>query len=132
MFQNQEKLLRYSLIANGIFSGISGIILILISHDIAEWFEVEFYYPQTGAALLLFSGAVLYSGFRSQIDYVQVWTIIWMDLLWVAASIILLLSPVSISAAGIWSVIIVAIFVSDFALFQYKGLKKATSSSPGP
>ena len=129
MFQDNEKLLRYTLIANSIFSAISGVVLILFDQFFVSFFAIEYDFSQTGISLALFSVLVLYTGLRSQINNVLVWIIITMDILWVAGSVILLLSPVNLSAGGSWSVIIVAIFVADFALFQYKGLKKVSLSA---
>ena len=128
MFQDNEKLLRYTLIANSIFSAVSGIVLFFFDQFFTSFFAIEYDFYQTGISLVLFSLLVLYTGLRSQINNILVWIIITMDILWVAGSIILLLSPVILSAGGNWSVIIVAVFVADFALFQYRGLRKATLS----
>lgn len=126
MNQPKEKLLRYTLIANGIFSALFGLALILFEGFIIKLFGIEYTFAQTGVSLLVFAAFVFFTALRKPISPRLVWTIIGMDVAWVIGSVIVILMPIYISTPGIWTIAIVALFVADFAFFQYKGLRKAT------
>lgn len=127
MNQADEKLLRYTIIANGIFSALSGLALILFEGLITDLFGIEYTFAMTGVSPLVFAAFVFFTVLRNQIKRKLVWAIIWMDVAWVVGSIIVVILPLSISTVGIWMIAIVALFVADFAFFQYKGLRKATT-----
>ena len=121
----RDKLLRHALRANGVFSGISGMVFILACQPIAS--SIGLAYPQVllviGVALVLFSWTLFRLVSQQEISKPVVWSIIGGDVAWVAGSaVILLLFPQLLNATGRFWVLGIAILVFTFAELQTWGL----------
>ena len=121
--QNQ-KMLRTALKGNAIFSILSGLTLILFNTFFQTLFATDLSLWILGLALLFFAGQVLYTALRKSLVKKEVVSIIVMDILWVIGSVVLLIAVPGIPTMGKWIVILVALFIADFAVFQYLGWKK--------
>ncbi len=122
--------LQRSLLFNAIFSGISGILLILFAPHIAKAFGVSDtrVFQFTGVALVIFTILIGY-----QIKWqnpLGVLFIISQDILWVVGSILLLLfQPFSITATGNGILTFVAAVVLWMAFNQAKAMARIDEHS---
>ena len=119
--------LKHVLTANGAFSLVSGMALILIPGVIAEWMGVLV--PRNlqfvGIGLVLFAGTVLHTAFKSPESKAKVRAIIVQDWAWVLGSIIVLAFQAwGLTNLGYWLIAGVAFIVADFAYFQMRLLKR--------
>ncbi len=122
--------LQKSLQFNALFSGISGILLVVLNKQVASLFDI----PKTslfwiiGAALIFFSITIIYEVKRQ--NQLGVLLIIIQDFLWVLGSMILLiLQPFEISKMGNGIIAIVAIVVLFIGINQAKALAR-TDTNP--
>ncbi len=116
--------LQLSLLANALFSSITGLLLILFPTGAATIFSTtnSTVFLIIGIALLLFAGTVFLEVKRQRPKAVRF--IIIQDMAWVAGSLgVVLLRPFSISASGYWIIGIIALIVLAFAVVQYLGMK---------
>lgn len=115
--------LQKYLTANGLFSFLSGLILIFLHKRAAQLFELENSNPFwiIGIGILFFAFTVFLEAKKQRPIYVLL--IIVEDLIWVAASILLLaLDPFNISVLGNLLIGAVAFIVLFFAIGQSKAL----------
>jgi hypothetical protein len=127
MKKNDIKLRRI-LAANGSFSALSGISMILFAGSICEMFGVSsiLVFRIIGAGLILFAGSVLINAFRKEIPVKQVKFIIVQDWLWVLGSAaILLLGAFDLTTLGYVCIAIVAVLIATFAVLQKIYLPKS-------
>ncbi len=120
-----SKLLRRSLIANGIFSALSGF-LIVISGSLLSILlgpDIPGNLSFLGWSLLLFAAALFRNGFRESIRQKEAFAAVLLDITWVIGSFTLVLSGV-FSSSGNWIVIIAASVVLLFVILQYSGLRR--------
>jgi hypothetical protein len=118
-----------SLITNAIFSSLSGFILILMHHSIANVFEIRNrnIFWIIGIALLYFATTIVYEIFKQRPKAI-LWIII-QDFVWVIGSLfILIFRPYEISKAGYITISAVAFIVLLMALNQSKALKQLKRS----
>lgn len=115
--------LQRTLQINAIFSGVSGIALVVFN----QWFAHLFgtgngtIFWVIGLGLLIFTGTIIYEIFKQRPTRVLV--IIAQDFLWVLGSIILLvLQPYEISNAGNYTIALVALIVLLMGVNQSKAL----------
>lgn len=119
--------LQKALLTNAVFSGTSGLILLLFQHSIARLFGVEntTIFEVTGLLLLFFAGTILYEARKQR--RLGVWWIITQDILWVIGSaILLILQPFAITATGNIVIAIIALIVLLLAVMQTIGLKESS------
>ena len=119
--------LKNVLIVNGVSSGATGIGLVAFAQLAANLFDVPqtSVFAGTGIFLLVFAAVVLFEAFRDSIRMRQVQIIIALDVLWVIASVLVVLLMLSkISAIGNLLIIAVALWVAMMAFLQVKGLKQ--------
>ncbi len=117
------KTLKLWLQRNAIFSALSGLSLVIANSQLQLFFGIEIGYllPVIGVNLLLFASFVWMVSYRyiHQLKLVQI--IIILDLIWVLASVfIILLEPFEISSASYWVITIVAIIVGFLGFQQYR------------
>ncbi len=118
---NLQKALQY----NAIFSGISGVLLILCHQWLAEIFALSnsTAFWVVGIALVFFAGTIVY-----EISKQRRWAVLWIitqDFLWVIGSLILLtINPFGISTTGNMMIGGVALIVLLMGLNQYKALNR--------
>jgi hypothetical protein len=125
----KEALVRRTLVGNALFSELTGLALLLLSAPIARFLGVAPSWPllAIGAGLLLFGVQVYQSSRPRPLDRRGVWTIIGLDVGWVAASALLLIAGwLPLTQGGAWTVLLVADAVATFAVLQYLGLRRAT------
>jgi uncharacterized membrane protein SirB2 len=121
-----ETLLRRTLRANGVLSGVSGLLFVVGSGSLtafvglpSPWILIAIGLSLLGYAALLFKAAS-----PSPIDRHRAILFTAMDTLWVAGSAILLITGwIPITPAGKWAVIIVADIVAVLAVLQFLGLR---------
>ena len=122
-----ETLLRRTLRANGVFSGVSGLLFVAGSGSLtafiglpSPWILIAIGLSLLGYAALLFQAAS-----RSPIDLRHAILFTAMDTLWVAGSAILPINGwIPFTPAGKWAVIIIAEIVAVLAVFQFIGLRR--------
>lgn len=119
--QGQEKF-KKAILANAIFSGISGLAFSLFSSQLAEWMGLS---PSwilliLGIGLIGFAGLLVSLTRKASITYQDAFSIIGSDISWVLGSVVLLIGfPNFLSASGNWFVAGVALVVSGFTYLQY-------------
>ncbi|WP_430967475.1 SRPBCC family protein [Spongiimicrobium sp. 2-473A-2-J] len=117
--------LQNTLLANAIFSGMSGIGLLLFHKEIADIFSVNSSttFWIVGIALIYFASTITYEIFKQR--PIPILFIIIQDILWVIGSIILLVSqPFGISITGNYIIAAIALIVFFMAIAQSKALSK--------
>ncbi|MDX1436158.1 MAG: hypothetical protein R3335_05065 [Anaerolineales bacterium] len=123
----RPNLLHRALLANGMFSTISGLALILFSGLIGNFIGIS---PSAilagvGAVLVLFGLVVLWVATRPAISRSLAAAVTILDLVWVAGSILLLITGVvPFTPEGKWAVAIAADIVAVFAVLQIIGLRR--------
>lgn len=119
------QLLKNALTANAIFSGISGISLIVFSKSFAKLFMVasNTVFWIVGIVLIYFAITIIVEIFKTR--SLAILFIIVQDILWVVGSMILVLTnPFSISITGNTIIAIIALIVMLFAILQGLGLSR--------
>ena len=117
--------MKHALIANGLFSAISGIALIVFRATLVALFGVgaPVLFACIGAALLVFAIMVLFEATRLRRRWM--WLIIAQDAVWVIASSVLLLAdPFGISGTGQLLIASVALIVLSLASWQLYALSR--------
>lgn len=121
--------LQKSLRLNAIFSGISGITLIVLNKQIANLFETtnKTVFWVIGITLLFFASTIIYE-IKKQRPIAVLWIII-QDSLWVIGSIALIVfNPFEISKAGNSTIAIIAFIVLFMGINQSKALAQVDSA----
>ena len=124
--QNPD-LLRRTLRANSLFSGVSGVAFIAAFRPIALFLGLDapFVLIVIGVGLLLYALALWFNAGRHLIDHSFVWAAIIADAAWVMGSLIIMLTDwLPLTPAGWWAVAIVADLVAIFAVVQFDGLRQ--------
>ena len=122
--------LQKSLSINAIFSGISGLGLILFHKSIAKLFNIDQsnIFWIIGIGLVFFALTILYE-IKKQRQLAVVWIIV-QDFIWViASSILLILKPFNISSSGNNAIAIVALIVFIMALNQSSALAQTKDTT---
>lgn len=120
--------LQKSLLLNGLFSGTSGLTLILLNNQIASLFETNnsIVFVVIGFALLFFASTIIYETIKQRPIGV-LWIVI-QDYLWVAGSIIILIiNPFQISTAGNLLITLIALIVLFMGIIQANALSELDS-----
>lgn len=115
--------LQKSLRLNALFSGFSGLFLILLNQEIANAFSISntHVFWIIGLALLFFASTIIFEIVKQRPLFVLL--IIMQDFLWVLASIILLiLDPFEISRVGNSTIAVVGFLVLLLSVNQSKAL----------
>jgi hypothetical protein len=117
--------LQRSLLADGLISGLSGLVMLLGAGALAALLGVpEALMRYAGVILLPFAATVLYWSRPENISPSRVWTVISLNLAWAAGSVLLLIAGwIEPTALGLAFVIFQAIVVAIFAELQYTGLR---------
>ena len=122
--------LQKSLRLNAIFSGISGLALIVLNEQLANLFEItnKPVFIALGVALLYFASTIIYE-INKQRPVAVLWIIV-QDFLWVAASVVLVaINPFEISKSGNSVIAIIAFMVFFMGINQSKALAQVDSSN---
>ena len=121
--------LRNALRANGIFSGISGLIIVLLHSQVLIWLGISgVNIMAIGIGLILFSTYLFWMASRAALPRTLIKGVIGGDWAWVLASAVLLAFKGNMfSTLGIFLLTDVALLVMVFAIWQQRGLKRVTA-----
>ncbi len=122
---NEADLLRTVLLANCVFSGLSGIILLFASNPLTELFGLHM--PTiligAGALLLLYAAALLVNARRVTVCQTEASLAVLINIGWVVGSVGLLFVG-SLSTVGKWTVTMAANIVLLFAVLQFYAIRR--------
>ena len=125
---DRSHFLRRVLQGNAVFSTASGLLFLFGGEAVARFLglpDAASIMMVMSVGLFLWAGLTLWVATQATPHRLQVFLIIEGDLLWVAASIILLLTGwLPLSTAGMWGVAFVADIVALFAILQYVGWRR--------
>ncbi len=120
--------IQKSLLINAVFSGISGLTLILFHNSTAKIFQLKnnSIFWIIGIVLLYFMTTIFYE-IKTQRKIAIQW-IIFQDFLWVIASLVILITnPFQISYTGNVIIGIIALIVLFMGLNQFLALKTSSN-----
>jgi hypothetical protein len=119
--------LRYALIGDAAASGATGLLLTLGAGALAGLLGLpEPWMREAGLILLPYAAAVAYLGTRATVSCRAVWAVIVVNAIWVADSLLLLVSGwVLPTVLGYAFVLAQALVVLVFAEAQYFGLRRS-------
>jgi hypothetical protein len=123
----RKTFLQRSILGNAAFSGISGLLMILVAGPISQFAGLSNPLLLTiiGIVLLLYMPFLLWLSNQSPVPNWMAWMVIELDVLWVVGSLILIFTDlVLLTTAGKWAVAITADIVTVFAILQYVGLRR--------
>ena len=121
------RLLKAALLANGVFSIITGLVAVLFADAIGDFMEVEpLVLRFIGVGVVVFGATVYWFSRHDPFERgFGVFTTI-ADLTWVAGSAILLIGyPDLVTSGGNVLIGVIALFVLVFAVLQVIGLRRA-------
>lgn len=128
-----EGLLRRALRANAIFSGASGVGLLVGAGPLSGFLGVgkPWVLFVVGLSLVAFAAGLLRNASRASIDRREAWTAAYLDVAWVVGSVLLLaFAPGLLSNAGKWTVAVVADVVGILAALQLYALWRMRARGP--
>jgi hypothetical protein len=129
LFQQKAKImlpLKTTLTINAVSSGATGILLIAFAKTIAALFGIAQIGPfiGTGVFLLVFATYVFVVATKNPADPRSVKLITALDLLWVLASAIAIVTGyTTLSGFGVFAIAAVAAWVAGMAFLQSKGIR---------
>lgn len=124
------KSLQTVLLVNAVSSGATGLLLITLTRTIAPLFGAVApgIFVEAGLFLLGFAGYVGYVAYRSPTSLNRVQVIIWLDRLWVIASLVVLALPgLGLTLLGKAIIGAVAAWVALMAYLQAANARKITA-----
>lgn len=123
---NTASFLRRILLADAAISGAFGILLALAAPFLSRVIAVSApFLRAVGISLIPFAALLVFLVLRRHIAPASVWSVIALNVAWVAASVLVLLTgTIQPNAAGYGFVILQAALVAVFAELQYVGLRK--------
>jgi hypothetical protein len=126
----QNTFLRYALLADALASGATGLMLIAGADLLTALLGLPVaLMREAGLLLVPYVALVAFVGTRESIPHAAVKAIVALNVLWVAASIGLLVSGwVAPSALGYAFVILQAVVVGVFAELQIVGVRRAPAT----
>jgi len=123
--RNEADLLRTALLANCIFSGLSGIILLFGSNRLSGFFGLHM--PTillgAGALLLVYAAALFLNARRVTVCQTEASIAVLVNVAWIVGSVGLLFVG-SLSTVGNWTVTIAANIVLLFTVFQFYAIRR--------
>jgi hypothetical protein len=128
-----QGLLRKALTGNAVFSLLSGLVIVFANRWLVSFLglsaSVGLGLGAIGVSLVVYAVVLWLSTRRPHIRISNAWLAVVMDILWVLGSCALVV-VVPFSAAGKWTVILVADLVSLFAILQWLGIRRFQKSAP--
>ena len=122
---NESDLLRRALLANCVFSGLSGIILLFGSNRLSGLFGLHMPTILIGAGVLLlvYAAALFLNARRVTVCQTEASLAVLVNVAWVVGSVGLLFVG-SLSTVGNWTVTIAANIVLLFAVLQFYAIRR--------
>lgn len=119
-----SRILSRTLAANAGFSAVTGVILVVGAAPLSRWLSIPTWLTiAVGIGLLPFALTVAKTARSPRREAVL--RVILADIAWVvAAAVVLVGFPRSMSTAGLWSLGLVTVAVADFAALQVIGLRR--------
>ena len=127
------KNLRNILILNAVSSGMTGIALVVFAGAITDLMGPisPMAVTETGVFLVIFAAFVMIEGLRASLKLNRITAIIVVDILWVMASIfIVILQLFNLTVLGYALIAGVAVWVAAMAYFQSHGKKSIQNGMP--
>lgn len=129
VFADSTRLLRRSLMVDGITSGVSGLVLLALPGPTAGVLGIG--PPRAlltvGALLLLFAAFVVRTARRPVVRRGDALVVVGVNVAWVAGSLVLVALG-GLTTEGQWIVGLVADVVLAFAIFESMGVRKMKSA----
>lgn len=123
----KDNLLRNTLRANSIFSGVTGLVLILGFAPLANFIGVPWVWTLIvlGIGLLGYALWLAQASRRAELDAREATVFIVSDVAWVLLSVVLLVTNwIPFTNEGKWILSLVADVVACFAVLQFVGLRR--------
>ena len=122
--------LRRALLGNALFSGFSGILIVLAEPLVLGWLGLrEISIWPIGAGLLIFSAYLFWMSQSTKLPGALVKGVILGDWAWIAGTVVLLLLKAQLfSGFGVFLLLDIALVVATFAILQARGLKIVSTS----
>ena len=122
----EAKLLRRALLGNAVFSAICGVVIVIFDARLVGLMtNLQQHLWPLGLMLLAFAASLLWFSTRPAISSVWVASVIVADLAWVVGTVALFLGGHALlTAAGLWILAVVGVFVFGFAELQWLGLRR--------
>ena len=131
-WSEESAFLRRSLQANGAFSVVTGLAMIVACKPVASLVGLS--HPAIlvaiGVSLLVFAVGLISNSRRADVNEQEARTAIIMDFAWVALSVVVIAFGV-LSSPGNWTVAVVADLVLIFAILQTVGLRRVRRAARG-
>jgi hypothetical protein len=123
--RNEADLLRTALLANCVFSGLSGMILLFGFNRLSGFFGLHMptILLAAGSLLLVYAAALFLNARRVTVCETEASLAVVLNVAWVLGSVGLLFAG-SLSTAGNWTVTIAANIVLLFAVLQFYALRR--------
>jgi hypothetical protein len=112
---------------DGLFCVLMGLLFLLDANGVSQFMGAESatVIGALGLGTLLYGIALLYDVFKGKVNARLLQVAIGLDVLWIAASIILLVAaPAALSTEGRWTVVILADIVGVLGIWKYVGLRR--------
>lgn len=128
---HDTNLLRQSLVADALISGATGLLMLLGAGVLDDLLAIPAALMRgAGLSLLPFAAALLHLARREQLPPPAIGAVIAINVAWVAASLLLLVSGwIAPNGLGIAFVVAQAVAVAVFAEVQYLGLRRSRAAA---
>jgi hypothetical protein len=126
--EERACLLRKALIANALFSTVSGLAILFAQGSVSRILGISknIGLAILGLGLLVFAGTLLINARRQQVKTSDAWIAVVLDFAWVIGSYVLIfVAP--FTTEGKWVVGVVAELVLLFAILQFVGIRRIQS-----
>lgn len=128
---SKSSFLRRSLILDAVISGATGLLMLLGAGLLSPMLNVPAELLRyAGASLIPFVAFLVYVATRENLARPTVWTVIALNVAWVAGSILVLLSDgIEPNRLGAAFIVFQALVVAVFAELQFVGLRRVTTAA---
>jgi uncharacterized membrane protein HdeD (DUF308 family) len=129
----KSTMLRRTLQVNGLSTALMGLMMAAGARPLASFMGLDAWLALAIIGVLLLGhGIILFIGANSErVDPRLAWYAISGDVAWLAGSAVILLTEVlPLTAAGWWTVAVVADVVAVFAILQFIGLRRQEAGFP--
>jgi hypothetical protein len=135
---SSDRLLRRTLWGNAVFSVVSGAVLVACASPFAGWathapvsvagLDLAIVFELLGIGVVLFGAICGWAASRQTLPQGWARLIFAADIVWVAASALVLMLPASWTTVGIAGIVVVALIVADLAILEYLGLRRLSAA----